>query len=267
MPTGLPFLSIWPGSATSHPLRTPQGRRERTAGKPSGDEAAARTGAAAPLTGAADVAAEGLARDIHDRLGPPLTALRYALARLDDQLPADAPGTCREALAHAHQALRAASATAREMSGRHRTHCETRQPGLRAALAQWIDTFGVQTGLEATLEWACEADPAPLVAEAMLRIAQEALHNVVQHARRCTARVTVRIEDGCWFLGVEDGAAPMAPPARGARAGYGMDNMRARAAALGGAFRAIAGRAGGMRIEVWLPGPIQPPPGRSLGNT
>ncbi len=97
--------------------------------------------------------------------------------------------------------------------------------------------------------------------EALYRIAQEALHNIVKHAR--ARQVTVRLaeSDGISQLTIQDdgigfdpGFASEAPPDRpGRRGGLGLAIMRERAEALGGSLRIAVVPNRGTSIEVTIP--------------
>jgi signal transduction histidine kinase len=83
----------------------------------------------------------------------------------------------------------------------------------------------------------------------LLRIAQEALTNVLKHARASRVQVRVRQADGILQLEVEDdGGGPTSTSA----AGRGIRNMTARAQQLGGALAVSAGP-GGTRVALRVP--------------
>ena len=73
----------------------------------------------------------------------------------------------------------------------------------------------------------------PAAEEALYRITQEALHNVVKHARATRAVVSIQARDGFVILQVRDDGIGFA--ADTVPAGHmGLDTMRQRAEALGG---------------------------------
>jgi signal transduction histidine kinase len=92
----------------------------------------------------------------------------------------------------------------------------------------------------------------PLAAkEALYRIAQEALHNTVKHARATT--VTVRLENGPDELALDisdDGSG--FDPDESFPGHLGLQTMRERAMALGGSVRVESG-AGGTRLHARIP--------------
>jgi signal transduction histidine kinase len=92
----------------------------------------------------------------------------------------------------------------------------------------------------------------PQVALAAYRIVQESLTNVIRHAGRASATVTVRHAGGHLLVDiVNDSAAAPAPFRDGA--GAGLTGMRERAAALGGTFEAGPRPGGGCRVHAKLP--------------
>ncbi|HWI78064.1 MAG TPA: ATP-binding protein [Ramlibacter sp.] len=83
----------------------------------------------------------------------------------------------------------------------------------------------------------------------LLRIAQEALTNVLKHARASRVQVRVRQADGILQLEVEDDGGG---PTTASPAGRGIRNMTARAQQLGGALAVSAGPAG-TRVALRVP--------------
>jgi signal transduction histidine kinase len=100
--------------------------------------------------------------------------------------------------------------------------------------------------------------PTP-VGSACYRIVQEALTNVLRHAKAQAVSVVVRAdEDMLTIVVVDDGTGS---PPQPAQPGTGVRGMRERAAALGGTLHAGPGAEGGWRVEATLP--VTPAPARS----
>jgi len=124
-------------------------------------------------------------------------------------------------------------------------------PDLRAiaALVEATSAAGTPTTLESA------EPPVPLpppVALAVYRIVQESLTNVVRHAGRVAATVSLRQDGG--YLDVDvvnDGGA--APAAFSDGTGAGLAGMRERAAALGGTLDAAPRPGGGFAVHARLP--------------
>jgi signal transduction histidine kinase len=121
--------------------------------------------------------------------------------------------------------------------------------GAIAALVEATSAAGTPTTLEAA------GPPVPLpppVALAAYRIVQESLTNVVRHAGRVAATVSLRHHGGHLHVDVvNDGAAAPAPFSDGT--GAGLAGMRQRAAALGGTLDAGPCPGGGFAVRAKLP--------------
>lgn len=77
------------------------------------------------------------------------------------------------------------------------------------------------------------------VDQAAYRIVQEALTNAMKHAPGQEVSVDVHAEDEVLRLSIRNPTAPVPPPRPEAEGGRrGLENMRERAAALGGSFHA-----------------------------
>ena len=93
------------------------------------------------------------------------------------------------------------------------------------------------------------AVPTP-VGAASYRIVQEALTNVLRHARATRASVVVHVDaDAVSIVVADDGTGS----GSGGGAGTGVRGMRERATALGGTLDAGPGEDGGWCVEAWLP--------------
>ena len=78
---------------------------------------------------------------------------------------------------------------------------------------------------------------APERQHELLRIAQEAVSNAVRHAHPTNVRIVLLEEEAAhWTLSViDDGRGMTLMPELYAQQGYGLNNMRERAGAIGGA--------------------------------
>ncbi|MFB4298907.1 sensor histidine kinase [Actinomadura sp. NTSP31] len=91
------------------------------------------------------------------------------------------------------------------------------------------------------------------------RIIQEALTNVVRHARARTVRLDLRYEPAQLVIQIRDDGPGAGPGHRGADGGdgHGMSGMRERAVALSGQFTAGPHPDGGFQVRCVLPTPDQ----------
>src|SRR5690606_10547580 len=126
--------------------------------------------------------------------------------------------------------------------------------GLVPSLAKHLDVVGRAHALATSLE----ADAVPpldtAVEEALFRIAQEALTNVVRHAQASAVRVALTGRDGSVALAVRDdgrGFDPAAPAISARR--LGLSSMRERAEAVGGVLRVDAAPGAGTTVRAEVP--------------
>jgi signal transduction histidine kinase len=112
-------------------------------------------------------------------------------------------------------------------------------------------------GIEVSLEAGDLGGVPAYVDVSAYRIVQEALTNVVRHAKATAVRVIVRREGGGLLIEVRDNGAGTHAGAMGAdeieSLGHGIPGMRERAAALGGTFEAGPDPAGGFVARAVLP--------------
>jgi signal transduction histidine kinase len=188
-----------------------------------------------------------LRRDLHDGLGPQLVSVALKLEAARNR--ADGAGALRQTLGDLAGQTRAVIADLRRVVHALRPPALD-EVGLVAALGQ-----AGEAAAEGAVEFAYERPdalpPLPAAVEvAAYRITQEALTNVVRHARarRCTLRL-VMDRDGLVVEVTDDGAgiAPDAPP------GIGLRSMRERAEELGGRLDVAPAAGGGTRLVALLP--------------
>lgn len=92
-------------------------------------------------------------------------------------------------------------------------------------------------GLTATLDVEELGDVSPGVQLTVCAVVREALHNTIRHAGPTRARVSVQRDGEAIVVDVQD-AGPRGPWQPRPGAGHGLDGLRERAAALGGALNA-----------------------------
>ena len=190
-----------------------------------------------------------LRRDLHDGVGPQLAALMLELETASD-LISDNP--------EAAALIAKLSKRAREIVSdvRHSVH-DLRPPaldelGLIGALREAAIQY-VPAGLHVSVENSGELSHLPAAVEvACYRIVQEALANVVRHARasHCSVRIWLDEETGALIVEVEDDGRGIREDDR---AGVGMISMRERTEELGGrcTVKPLAG--GGTLVKALLP--------------
>lgn len=189
-----------------------------------------------------------LARELHDETGQALTSILLGLHGLD---------------AKDRDALRSAVARLRELVVEtlhdvRRLAVELRPTalddfGLVTALERLAGTFADQTGIEVDLESRLrDGDRLPTEVETVLyRIVQEALTNVVKHARaERVSIVLMRNERGVSAV-IEDDGRGFRPGANGG--GLGLVGMRERVALVEGTLEIESSDGGGTTLVVEVP--------------
>jgi signal transduction histidine kinase len=195
-----------------------------------------------------------IARELHDVVAHSMAMINVQATAAAMQLAAD-PASAAEALQQIRRAsksglreLRAILEVLREVDGGSRAG-PVPDLGAIAALVEATSAAGTPTTLEAA------EPPVPLpppIALAVYRIVQESLTNVVRHAGRVAATVSLRHHGGHLHVDVvNDGGAAPAPFSDGT--GAGLAGMRQRAAALGGTLDAGPCPGGGFAVRATLP--------------
>lgn len=205
----------------------------------------------ASLTRAREEERRRVARELHDELGQRLSAIKLDLAR-ELAAPAGAAD-----VAGRRQALIAAVDDA--MAATRRIAADLRPPmlddlGLEAALDWLVREWAARTGVAADLR--CDPIDERLsgsAATAVYRIVQEALTNVLRHARARRVALTLACESGELVLTVQDDGIGLPPGAEHKRGSSGLMNIRERARDLGGVAEVRNLPAGGCRLQVRLP--------------
>jgi two-component system NarL family sensor kinase len=187
-----------------------------------------------------------LAHDMHDSLAQLLFAADLSL-----NVAAHHPDSERR-----RGAVEDAGEAVRSALGELRSLVEVMRPadlsaGLHAALARLAQR--TRAAMRVHLE-AVELEPPTELAEALYRIAQEAVHNTLRHGDAESLWLRLTVSGSNLRLEVEDdgvgfGAEPTACIGRG----FGLAGMRDRAGSVGGVLRLENRADGGARILVEVP--------------
>jgi two-component system, NarL family, sensor histidine kinase UhpB len=199
-----------------------------------------------------------IARELHDEVGQQLTALllQLASARRDAaDVPGGAGDALREKLLEAHGLARDSLDDIRRVARELRPEALD-DLGLASALAALSERLAQQADLH--VDYDLEPVLPPLTAEEELvvyRVAQEALTNVMRHARTDRATLGLHTRDGQLVLEVADAGRGF--DIRDAPAN-GLLGMRERALLVGARLdlRSAPGR--GTRVRLMLPVPARP---------
>lgn len=194
-----------------------------------------------------------LARELHDGLGQTLTALTHQLERLQQKLGPQGSGELADAVETARLALN----ESRELSRLLRPPVLD-DLGLPAALSWLARTLEQRTGLhvELTLDGLDERlDPE--VETLVFRLVQEALTNVLRHARVDRAAVEVTRAAGLLKLRIADRGkgfdADSTLAGREAAAGSGLRGMRDRLELFGGRLELTSEAGQGTLVAATVP--------------
>lgn len=193
-----------------------------------------------------------IARDLHDVVAHRVSMM-VVQAQTADALATSDPDLARQAMrdvdAAGRQALDELRTLLGVLHGDRPPDDRAPQPGL----AQIDDLVSAarSAGVPVTLERSGpERRVVPAVGMAAYRVVQEALTNVVKHADRASAVVTVRFgEDALEVTIVDDGPGDV----RSTGPGYGLAGMRERVQVAGGELQAGAAPGGGFRVHAVLP--------------
>jgi signal transduction histidine kinase len=191
-----------------------------------------------------------LSRELHDGLAQNLWLAKLKTGRLSTM-----PGLGPEADAVVEElegAIDAGLAEARQAVSALRVSGEMAGP-LWDVIARYVDDFADRFGIRADVE--CPSGRSGLTPRAeaeLLRITQEALNNVHQHADATVVRVRASVDDGRVELLVDDNGRGFDPAAVGDRA-YGLKSMRERTALIGGELHIDSRPRDGTRVRVIVP--------------
>jgi len=194
-----------------------------------------------------------IARDLHDQIGQSLTALLLGLDRQLERLdPADADlhGDWR----------RLRRLTAVTLADVRRIALDLRpsvldELGLAAALRRFTRELHERYGITFTVLVEVPERLSQQVETVLYRVAQEALTNVVRHARAGEASVVVTVAGGSVQLVVEDDGVGFDPAALAPAERIGLIGMRERLELLGGGLRLESAPGDGCSVHGRLPLP------------
>jgi signal transduction histidine kinase len=201
-----------------------------------------------------------IARDLHDVVAHSISAIVVQASVARDALDGNREGAA-QAIEHVEAIGRSAMGEVRQLLGvlRHTDHeRDLLSPSPRLAELNLLIADAESSGI--TVEASIESAPAPVPAAvdlAAYRIVQEALTNVVRHAKGANVQVMLRrTEDALTIEIVNDVPGRTTPtPLRGTDSGGGLGivGMRERVKLLGGSLDAGPTADGGFRVAAVLP--------------
>ncbi len=210
-----------------------------------------------------------LARELHDSIKQQIFSINLGAAAAQARWENDPQGA-KQALADvrrsAQEAMIEMEALLQQLSP-----VPLEKVGLQQALRDQGQALGYRTGAEVTVEFGDLPDDdqlPPGAQEDLFRIAQEGLSNVARHARARHVRLYLgqQTPNGPLVLEIHDDGQGFDTEAH--PNGMGLDNIRQRAALLGGALELDSRPGMGTTLRVTVPlVPPPTPPNHSLNKT
>ena len=194
-----------------------------------------------------------IARELHDELAQWLTAIKMDVSWLSSHLP-------REQAQLVDKVEKMKGLVDTTVASVRRIAADLRPVmlddlGLVAAMEHLLHGLSQRTGMIVGLdaEEDAGADFSEPLTGALYRMAQEALTNVVRHARATEVRVGMRVVGGDLVLTVRDNGSGFNAEDAARRKSYGIMGIRERAHTLGGTARIERLAAGGTLVEIVVP--------------
>lgn len=192
-----------------------------------------------------------LARELHDELGQSLTAIR-SIAKSLLQRPEVAGGPIERSAQMLFETAGMTSDAMHRMIPRLRP-IQLEGMGLVDAVRDLL-TATQQSNENLKIELQVQ-DGVPVLDDKLelsaYRIVQEAVTNIVRHARASHAQISIRCEDGKLIIRIADNGKGAALLKRNGH--YGVRGMQERAASLGGTVIFQPAKEGGLEVIVTLP--------------
>jgi len=198
-----------------------------------------------------------IARELHDVVSHSISTINVQ-AGVAAHVIDERPETAKSALLTIKETSRD---TLRELRGilnvlRQFDDVESRQPAPGLAQLDLLVDTAARAGVPTTATIEGTARPLPAAVDlAAYRIIQESLTNVIRHAGRASARVTVAYEPDRVVIEVSDNGrgAAMQSDSNGLQEGHGMAGMRERTVAVDGELDAGPQPGRGFRVRASLP--------------
>ena len=212
------------------------------------------SGLSRPLLQAQEEERRRISRELHDETGQALMVLRFHLEMLaGDSRSEQQKGRIDESLELLDRAIEGLRRTIAQLSPR-----VLEELGLIAAIQRQAELLTRHNNIQAHLEL-----PEDLqwldhdIQVAIYRSVQEALHNVIKHARARNFTLRLKANESKVSLEVEDDGTGFSPR-KAQQRGFGLTGMRERAVALGGSMKIRSEPAKGTRIRIIFPLPPDP---------
>lgn len=194
-----------------------------------------------------------IAREMHDGLAQILGYLSLETQTIEALVRRGDDDAVLKELKVAREAIKSAHADVRENILSLRTTLAG-DLSLTQALRQYVEEFGIQTGIETV--WRdigvdCSL-LSPIEQAQCVRIVQEALTNVRKHADAASVTVEVSSDERWFEISIADDGVGLPLHTQSSRH-FGLQTMRERAESVGGSFRLVSHPGEGTTISLRLP--------------
>ncbi len=193
-----------------------------------------------------------LAREIHDELGQSLTVLKLDLSWLRSK-------TFREQKAE-RQKLNVMMRHVDETIDRVRRIASALRPsilddlGLAAAIEWQLSEYQERAGIRCHFESNTEKlDVKPEISAAIFRVVQEAMTNVVRHAKASNVHVGMTSNGGILTMAIRDNGKGITAQQMSDLRSLGIAGMKERITRIGGQFNIKSRPGKGTRVEIEVP--------------
>jgi signal transduction histidine kinase len=190
-----------------------------------------------------------ISRELHDEFGQILTAIGAMLQRADRR-------ATREGIAPTED-LREVRGIVQSTLDKVRSLSQALHPsvldeaGLESALAAYLPGFEQRTGVHVAYEkTGADRELDKEVSIHLYRVVQEALNNVVRHAKSTHAAVRLRYDAAALVVEVEDDGVGYP---ESASHGLGLVSMRERTDLVNGTIEFVQGKSGGALVRATVP--------------
>ena len=200
---------------------------------------------------------KSIARDLHDEFGSYLTAINMDVSRTRDKISESNPE-------QAAKLERTIGMLGHTIEMKRRLISDLRPSildnlGLGAALEQYIDEWSRHADIKATFDYSGDldgcAEGCPI---AIFRVFQEALINVVKHAKATEVTAWVHRVGDSIELEIADNGVGILETAPGKHGTHGLIGIRERVLAYQGRLEISRRAEGGTALHAWLPCQLSP---------
>lgn len=193
-----------------------------------------------------------LSRELHDGLGPSLAGLSHRLGDCRQVLRQN-PGAADAILDEVTGLLRLYVVQIRELSHELRPP-DLDQLGLVEAVRLYVDRFGRESNIAASLQVSGDPPADPLAEVTVFKVLQESLVNVQTHSGARRVTITLRSSPESTSLTVEDDGRGFDVRSRPTTDGVGLSSMRERADLIGGTLEIVSHPGQGCRVTLTMRG-------------